>query len=71
MTTRLTIPKNRRESVQKRLEQQNALVSFKDHVLVGSVFQAEYSRKFVGQSTAENSSGHCRKAVEQIGVRFV
>ena len=70
MTTRLTIPKNRRESVQKRLEK-NALVSFKDHVLVGSAFQAEYSTKFVGQSTAENSSGHCRKAVGKIGVSFV
>ena len=38
----------------------NALVSFKDHVLVGSAFQAEYSRKFVGQSTAENSCGRTK-----------
>jgi len=67
MTNRLTIPKNRRESVQKRLEK-NALVSFKDHVLVGSAFQAEYSIKFVGQSTPEKSSGHYRKAVGKIAL---
>ena len=42
MTTRLTIPKNRRESVETCLEK-IALVSFKDHVFVGSAFQAEYT----------------------------